>query len=64
MGGGTLSRACARLQSVVRWSKDNEPLAICLLELSRCCSFSGSWRIVYPEQSNSTGLLVLSIEGF
>ena len=63
MSGGALSRRCARLQIVVRWNKDNEPLAICLLELSRCCTFSGSCRIVYPEQSNSTGLLALPTEG-
>ena len=63
MGGGALSLACTRLQSVVRWSKDDQPLVICLLELSRCCPFSGSCRIVYPEQRNSTGLLVLSIKG-
>ena len=35
-----LWRACPRLQSVVRWSKDDAPLGICKLELSRCCSFS------------------------
>ena len=61
MGGGVRWRACRRLQSVVRWGKDDAPLGICKLDLSRC-SFSVACRIVYLGHRNSTGLPVLSIE--
>ena len=42
----------ARLPEVTKcceWSKDDAPFGICILELSRCCSFSVC-RIVYLEQ--------------
>ena len=48
MLGGALWHACARLQSVVRWTKDDVPCGICILERSRSCSFS-SCRVVYLE---------------
>ena len=54
-------RACRRLQSVVRWGKDDTPLGTCKLELSRC-SFSVVCRILYLGHRNSTGLPVSSIE--
>ena len=63
-GGGARRRACRRLQSVLRWGKDDAPLGICKLDLSRYCSFSVSCRILYLEQlhrlagiSNLTGVL-------
>ena len=51
MGWHGRRRAVARLPKVtkcVRWSKDDVPLGICILELSRCSSLSR--RIVYLEQ--------------
>ena len=43
MGGEAtlvVARCGARLQSVVRRREDDVALGICILELSRCCSFS------------------------
>ena len=60
-----VARCGARLQSVVMRREDDAALGICILELSRCCSFSLSrvCRIVYLDQlhrlagiSNLTGV--------
>ena len=45
-----VARGGARLQSVVRRREDDAALGICILELSRCCSFSLSRGIMYLEQ--------------